>query len=81
MQFCKEMISTAVVLALLATAPPGIAAADDPATRYEECMNKAEADLYKCLRIAAGSEYLCWSRYGYAKSWCSVRYLMESIFE
>jgi len=60
---------------------PSVGAAASPSQAYVECMDKADGKLVTCLRNADETEYLCWSRFGYAKMWCSVKYLVGSIFE
>ena len=54
-----------------------MAGSNEPATRYDRCMDKAEASLYDCLDVAVATESLCWSRYGYAKLYCSIRYFVD----
>ena len=53
----------------------------DPATRYDRCITKADTSLYDCLEYAGFSEQLCWSRYGYSKLYCSLRYAVDLILK
>ncbi|GEM_PF-1704618 len=61
-------------------APPAVAAANPPQA-YVECMDSADDKLEHCLDVAEETEVLCWSRFGYAKLWCSTKYLISSIFD
>ena len=72
-----------VVLTLLAVLPAGVAGErPDAAMRYEACMDHAESQLETCLEAASElSEVLCWSRFGYDKLGCSVKYAVESLRE
>jgi hypothetical protein len=72
-----------VALALLALLPV-TATGERPsaAMRYESCMDHAEGQLETCLEAASElTEVLCWSRFGYDKLGCSVRYAIESVRE
>ena len=74
------LVSALILVAAPVTAPAAAAAAD-PATAYLECMETAEKKFHTCLEKATVTEFLCWSKYGYDKLWCSVKYLGGSIFE
>jgi hypothetical protein len=52
---------------------------NDSAIRYDRCITKSEQSLYECLDFAEATEQLCWSRYGYAKLYCSIRYAVDLI--
>ncbi len=50
---------------------------NDRATRYDQCMDRAEATLNDCLDSAVATEPLCWSRFGYAKLYCTIKYFVK----
>lgn len=68
------------LLTLVAALPVVALAWDEPtaAMKYEECMDRAEERFSECLDAADGTEFLCWSRFGYAKLACSIKYAIDS---
>ncbi len=81
----KGRVSLALASTLiLLTAPvsvPAVSATGDPATEYVQCMDQAEIKFHLCLEKATVTEWLCWSRYGYAKLWCTSKYLVGAIID
>ena len=74
----------AAALSLLALLPIAALAGEPPsaAMKYEACMDHAERQLAICLDAASElTEVLCWSRFGYEKLGCSVKYAIESLRE
>lgn len=81
MRIKKVLVSLAAVIALTGMAPSAATADDyDSAIRYDRCMTRATQSLHDCLDHAVATEALCWSRYGYAKLWCTLRYGVDEIF-
>jgi hypothetical protein len=74
-----------LVCALIAGAGPlhalPAAAEVEPPRAYVQCMDRAEAKFVRCLDGADTTEFLCWSKFGYDKLWCSTKYMISSIFE
>jgi len=71
-----RLMAAALAAALLLPAAAGPALAQDPylaAYYYVECMDAAEEDRDDCLDHA-DLEELCWSAFGYAKLWCTIKY-------
>lgn len=50
---------------------------NDRATRYDQCMDRAEESLYDCLNFAVATEPLCWSKFGYTKLYCTIKYFVK----
>jgi hypothetical protein len=77
----RNLLVSLSILTVLAGLNPvtAVTYGDDPASRYDRCITKAERSLHACLDHAVATETLCWSRYGYAKLWCSLRYAVDSI--
>lgn len=74
----RKLFLKAALVTALASAVPATALASDPpiaAMKYERCMNEAEEKFDRCLeRSITIAEALCWSRYGWAKLYCSIEY-------
>jgi len=82
MRFRSSILSMVAVLSLAGFYPSSaIAGNKDPATRYDRCITKSEESLYDCLEVAVATEQLCWSRYGYVKLYCSIRYGVDLILK
>ena len=78
MCFKRDILLMVTLFSLAGLYPSSVMAGNnDPATRYDRCINKAEASLYDCLDFAVATESLCWSRYGYTKLYCTIRYFVE----
>ena len=81
MRVRNGLVSLALFVALAGLTPSTVTAYDDEsAIRYDRCMTRAVNALHDCLDHAVATEGLCWSRYGYAKLWCTLRYAADSIF-
>lgn len=82
MSIRKNLVALASVLTLVTFLPSGVLASIRcPTSKYEKCIDRAEQALNDCLDHATLTEVLCWSRYGYAKIWCTVLYGVRSIFD
>lgn len=80
MRFRRSILSMVTLFSLAGLYPTSVmAGSNDPATRYDRCITRAEESLYECLDFAVATEQLCWSRYGYAKLYCSLRYAVDLI--
>jgi hypothetical protein len=71
----NNIVTLASLLTLVTFLTSGVlASTSGPTSKYEKCMNRAEQALRDCLDHATLTEVLCWSRYGYAKLWCTILY-------
>jgi len=74
----RQGLALLVAVALLTAALPQTARAGDPylaAYYYEKCMKQAEDRMEICVDILADEiDDLCWSGYGWAKIYCSLKY-------
>ncbi|MFC1500288.1 hypothetical protein ACFL6T_04645 [Candidatus Zixiibacteriota bacterium] len=75
----KRACSIAAVVAILAAPSSAMALSDSPAEKYDACMDRAESSLLRCLDVSSELDYFCWSKYGYAKLWCTISYGVRSI--
>ena len=71
----RRLLLTAATAVTLITMPLQARA---EGTRYDDCMDRAEATLNACNK-SSFDDTLCWSRYGYQKLWCTLRYLRDIV--
>lgn len=50
---------------------------NEPGTRYDQCMDRAEESFKECFEYTHATEPLCWSKFGYTKLYCTIRYFVE----
>ncbi len=79
MRTVRKVCSVVAVAAILASPSAIMAQPDNPATRYDACMDRSEESLLRCLKSSGETDLLCWSTYGYAKFWCTVSYGVRTI--
>lgn len=70
----RLLLTVATAAALVAL--PLQAHAED--TRYDKCMDRAEETLNECNK-SSFDDTLCWSRFGYQKLWCTLRYIGDIV--
>jgi len=82
MRIRKALVSLTAVLLLAGLTPSVVMAySGNPASNYDRCITEADGSLHDCLDHAVATEALCWSRYGYAKLWCTIKYAVDSIID
>ncbi len=77
----RKLARPVAVLSLLTILPIASMAGQRPtaAMKYEGCMDHAERQFEICQDGASNlTEFLCWSRFGYDKLGCSVKYAIDS---
>jgi hypothetical protein len=74
----RPVFALLLALSLALTLPAAALAQEEEARDYVSCMDAAVEQLFDCVRVADETEVLCWSRYGYAKLGCTLKYLWDS---
>lgn len=83
MRLSRKLAAIVAVIAAVSLAPSAVLAqsrSEAAAIRYNDCMDRADTKLDRCLEITDITEFICWSRHGYAIFWCSVKYPFDAIF-